>query len=215
MKKLSKRAWVLFFGIAFILPAMTYGTLYWYNHSVAGIPYYGENYRLQTSRPYYTVPRFSFVNQDGNLIDDTFIKDKIWVAHYFFTTCTTICPKMMNGMTDVQKVFADNEDVRLVSLTVDPEHDAPVVLKQYAQFRNIQSKQWQLLTGDKKMLYQYARKGLFIVATDGDGGDGDFIHSEKLVLIDRCGHIRGYYDGTEKNDIQLLINDIRRLLADN
>ncbi|GAA3950059.1 SCO family protein [Chitinophaga oryziterrae] len=214
MKKLSKRAWGLFLGIAFILPAMAYGALYWYNYRIADMPYFRENYSLQTSPPYYAIPDFSFVNQDSILIDNSFIKNKIWVAHYFFTTCTTICPKMMNGMNVVQKAFPDNEYVRFVSFTVDPEHDTPAILKQYAQSRGIQSKQWQLLTGDKKKLYQYARKGLFIVATDGDGGEGDFIHSEKLVLIDNSGHIRGYYDGTENNDIQLLINNIKRLLAE-
>lgn len=213
MKRITKKGWILFLSISFLLPAIVYGTFYWYSNRVADLPIYGENYQVETRPPYFTVPPFSFFDQDSVLTDEGFVKDKVWVVHYFYTSCPVICPKMMKGMQEVQKAFEGNDAVRLVSLTVDPEHDHPAVLKRYAQTRKVGGKRWALLTGDKKELYRYARKGLFIVATDGDGGADDFIHSEKLVLVDVDGHIRGYYDGTEAVDINLLINDIRRLAA--
>jgi len=118
---------------------------------------------------------------------------------------------MMAGMRVVQQAFPDDGQVRMVSLTVDPNHDMPAKLKRYAENKNINLKQWQLGTGDKANLYRFARNGLFITADDGDGGANDFIHSDKIVLIDRENHIRGYYDGTDNDEITRLIKDIRRL----
>ena len=212
MNKLSKKGWLLFLGISLLVPVFALAAFHWFNKRLAELPYYGENFELQTKQPFYTVPGYSFINQDSNVLNNDYTKGRIWVAHYFFTSCPSVCPKMIKGMGDVQEAFSGNENVKLVSLTVDPDHDTPAVLKAYAANHNIATSQWQLLTGNKKELYRYARNGLFIVATDGDGGPGDFIHSDKLVLIDRENHIRGYYDGTDKTAVHLLINDIKRLL---
>lgn len=215
MKKLSKKVLILCFVLAFILPVTVFYGVRWYKHNISDLPYYAENYNIQSSIPDFKVPEYQFINQDSLPISNSFTDGKIWVAHYFFTTCPTICPAMISGISDVQEKFKNNEELKIISLTVNPETDTPNVLKNYAELRNIDTKQWQLVTGDKKILYRFARKGLFIEATDGDGSANDFIHSEKLVLIDRDNRIRGYYDGTESVDVNLLINDIQRLIAEN
>jgi len=212
MYKLSKKAWLLLFGLAVVLPIVTFFTMRYYQHNISDLPYYAENYVVQNYAPDFKVPEYQFINQDSLTIDNSFTDGKIWIAHYFFTTCPTICPAMISGISDVQGKFKNDDEIRIVSFTVNPETDTPDVLKNYAQIKNIDTKQWQLVTGNKKSLYRFARKGLFIEATDGDGSLNDFIHSEKLVLIDTNNKIRGYYDGTENSDIKLLINDIQRLL---
>lgn len=212
MYKLSKKAWLLLFGLAVVLPIVTFFTMRYYQHNISDLPYYAENYVVQNYAPDFKVPEYQFINQDSLAIDNSFTDGKIWIAHYFFTTCPTICPAMISGISDVQEKFKNDDEIRIVSFTVNPETDTPDVLKNYAQIKNIDTKQWQLVTGNKKSLYRFARKGLFIEATDGDGSLNDFIHSEKLVLIDTNNKIRGYYDGTENSDIKLLINDIQRLL---
>lgn len=118
---------------------------------------------------------------------------------------------MMADMRAVQIAFSGDDRVRIVSLTVNPEQDTPAQLKAYAVKRRIDLRQWQLGTGDKKALYRFARKGLGIAATDGDGGPNDFIHSDRFVLVDQDGHIRGYYDGTSPAEVGELVKDIRRL----
>jgi protein SCO1/2 len=137
---------------------------------------------------------------------------KVWVACYFFTTCPTICPKMISGMKEVANVYTLNEQFGMISFTVDPVQDTPEKLKAYALARNLPTHQWHLATGRKTDLYRFARKGLMVVATDGDGGPGDFIHSDKLVLIDQESRIRGYYDGTEPSEVKQLTRDVAKLL---
>jgi protein SCO1/2 len=157
------------------------------------------------------VPSFSFINQNFKPISQQFIKDKIWVADFFFTRCTTICPKMSNHLEKVQKEFASRSDFKLISFTCDPERDTPEKLIDYAAEYHADSSQWQFATGTKQSLYHFARKGLNVVATDGDGGANDFIHSQNLVLVDKQGYVRGYYDGTKEEAVQQLIKDIRKL----
>ena len=111
----------------------------------------------------------------------------------------------------VQQAFPNDGQVRMVSLTVDPWHDTPAKLKRYAENKNMNLNQWQFGTGQKADLYRFARNGLFITADDGDGGTNDFIHSDKIVLLDRENHILGYYDGTDNDEITKLIKDISRL----
>ncbi|ANI90614.1 hypothetical protein A9P82_04365 [Arachidicoccus ginsenosidimutans] len=209
--KNKKQISLLFFTVVIVAPLMIFGAVNWYQHSVSGLPYYGEKYAIEKSKPYFTVPDFEFTNQDSTVVNQSFIKNKVWVANYFFTSCPSICPQMMHNLTKVQAAFASDNDVRIVSFTVDPEHDLPTRLKWYAQRYGINAAQWQLATGTKKDLYQFARKGLSVVATDGDGGEGDFIHSDHLVLVDKDNHIRGYYDGTSDLDVKKLIADIKTL----
>lgn len=185
-----------------------------YFEAKSPLAHYGDNYFKIEKAAARKVSPFSFVNQDGNLLSGDFVEGKVWVACYFFTTCPTICPKMITGMGDVQTAYAGDDRVRIVSFTVDPLKDTPEVLKGYADTRSVDTDQWNFVTGDKKELYRYARKELTLMATDGDGGPMDFIHSDRLVLLDQENYIRGYYDGTEPADVKQLIKDIDKLLKD-
>ena len=160
----------------------------------------------------HRVGSFSLTNQDGKTITEKDYEDKIYVADFFFVTCPTICPKMTKQMERVVDKFKSNNEVLFLSHTVMPEHDSVPVLKEYATKYNINSNKWNLVTGDKKQIYDLARKTYFAAITEGDGGVDDFIHTENFVLIDKEKRIRGFYDGTSENDVDRLINDINTLL---
>ena len=119
---------------------------------------------------------------------------------------------MISGLKDIQNEFSKEKRLRIISFSVDPESDTPETLKAYAINREIDTIQWNFVTGEKSKLYRYARRSLLLVANDGDGGEYDFIHSDRLVLIDKEGYIRGFYDSTEANDIKQLKEDIRKIL---
>ena len=208
----ASKGWILFVVLVLVLPVSAFALFKWYDTRLAPLPYWGQGYTIQATAPYYKVGDFHFTDQDRHALDAVAVKGKVWVVHYFFATCPSICPKMVGGLERVQSAFKGRDALRILSLTVDPEHDDCKVLQQYAAARSIDTRQWFFGTGSKKELYRFARKGLFIVATDGDGGPQDFIHSDKLVLVDQQMHIRGYYDGTEAADINQLIADIKRLL---
>ena len=154
----------------------------------------------------------SLINQEGKTITEKDYQDKIYVTDFFFVTCPTICPKMTKQMERVYNEFKSNNDVLLLSHTVMPENDSVPVLNEYAKKHNIDANKWNLVTGDKKQIYDLARKTYFAAITEGDGGVDDFIHTENFVLIDKEKRIRGFYDGTSENDVDRLINDINTLL---
>ncbi len=167
---------------------------------------------------YWSVPEFQLIADDGKPFGSERLKGKIWVAEFFFASCAGICPIMNQNMMEVQKAFADNPDVFIVSITVDPQNDTPEILREYRQnFDAIEGK-WFFLTGDKKTIYQLARHGFKLAAEEvppqEEGGPTDFIHSDRFVLVDRKGRIRGFYNGTEKSDVRKLIDDVHKLLLE-
>ena len=166
---------------------------------------------IQHQRKYHTIADFKLVNQNGDTITQDTYKDKIYVADFFFTTCTTICPIMTGNMADVQKVIKNVDDVMLLSHTVTPEIDSVAQLKKYAMEKGVIDAKWNLVTGDKKQIYDLARKSYLAVKTAGDGGPFDMIHTENFMLIDKKRQIRGFYDGTNKEEIQRLLKDIKQL----
>ena len=215
MKSITNRPILLFFLFILIMPLLAFTLMKWYENNVEALPYYHDGTATESaSIEHFSVPQFVFVNQEGIPLTNRFVKKKVWVVNYFFTSCPTICPKMMAGLKLVQQAFTNDGQIRIVSLTVDPFHDTPAKLKSYAEKKNINLNQWQLATGNQVDLYRFARKGLFITANDGDGGVNDFIHSDKIVLIDLKNHIRGYYDGTDKDEIIKLIKDMKRLKSE-
>jgi protein SCO1/2 len=167
---------------------------------------------------YWSVPDFSLIAHDGKPFGLKDLKGKIWVAEFFFASCAGICPIMNQNMMEVQKAFADNPDVVIVSITVDPKNDTPEVLREYRQNFNAMDGKWFFLTGDKKAIYRLARHGFKVAAEEvppqEEGGATDFIHSDRFILIDRQGQIRGYYNGTDKEQVRKLIADIKRLLRE-
>ena len=164
----------------------------------------------------HRIGNFSFLNQDGETVTQEEVKGKVYVAEYFFTTCGTICPRMNDQMRRIQFKFADNDDVRLMSFTVDPEVDTVEQMKRYADDHGAKTGQWHFLTGTKEDLYTLARKSFFVLKPAeaqnlGDVGS-DFIHTNNFVLVDRQSRIRGYYDGTSKSEVDELMKDIEYLL---
>jgi protein SCO1/2 len=181
------------------------------------LPYYG-NHEVKPSLSgsgvdtiYKSIGDFSFIDQKGNKVTQDNFKDKIYVADYFFCTCQSICPIMSVQMERVADHFKDDQDIRFISHTVNPEYDSVNVLADYAAAHHARYGQWYLVTGNKKELYDLARESYLLDASEGDGGEEDFIHTQNFALIDKERHIRGYYDGTNPKEIDQLINDIKLL----
>lgn len=162
---------------------------------------------------YHTLPVGKYINQYGDSFSTEVLMGKISVTQLFFTSCEGICPVISGNMFSVQKAFAGNSEVKLVSLSVDPARDSVGALRKYASRFKCDSTQWTLLTGDKKKIYDQARYGYLLPGIEpGKGDEEDFIHSDRLTLADRDGIIRGYYDGTDTAQVRLLIEDLRNLL---
>jgi len=155
---------------------------------------------------------FSFTNQNGKTITQKDYEGKIYVADFFFTTCKSICPKMTTNLVDVQKAFLNNPKVKLLSFTVMPDTDSVSVLKDYAELNGVVDSKWNLVTGDKKAIYTMARKSYLAVKQGKPEEQYDMVHTENFVLVDSQKRVRGFYDGTKKEEIQRLIEDINWLL---
>jgi protein SCO1 len=162
----------------------------------------------------HRIADFSLINQNGDTVTQNILDGKIYVADLFFTTCGSICPVMTTQMKRVYDEYADNDKVMFVSHTVMPEVDSANVLKEYAKKHNADIAQWIFLTGEKKQIYDLARKSYFAVATEGTGDEHDFIHTENFILIDTKKRIRGFYDGTSEKDVNRLIDEIGILLRE-
>jgi protein SCO1/2 len=159
----------------------------------------------------HKVADFKLINQNGEIVTHDDYKDKIYVTDFFFTRCMTICPVMTNNMGKLQEVFKNDEDIKFLSLSVTPEMDSIPILKEYAVNKGVIDAKWNITTGDKKHIYELARKSYFAVLDEGDGGLQDFIHTENFILVDKKRQIRGFYDGTDSEDIERLILDIKIL----
>lgn len=162
---------------------------------------------------YFKVPDFSFLDQNGDTVTQEIMKGKVTIVDFFFTTCQSICIDMTKNLHLVQETFVNDRDILILSHTVNPEADSVKQLFIYSVEKDVNSNMWRLLTGEKKELYKQAREGYFITADKGDGGPDDFIHDDKLVLIDKEGRIRGYYDGTDDISVKQLISDTKMLLV--
>ncbi|GAB1856952.1 SCO family protein [Flavobacteriaceae bacterium MHTCC 0001] len=166
---------------------------------------------LHYKKKYHRIADFSLTNQNGKTITQETYKNKIYVADFFFTTCQTICPVMTDHMADIQNKLIDDPDVMLLSHSVTPEIDSVAQLKRYAIKKGVNDGKWNLVTGSKKQIYELARKSYLAVKTSGDGGPYDMIHTENFMLIDKKRQIRGFYDGTNTEDIDKILNDIEIL----
>ncbi|MCB0457983.1 MAG: SCO family protein [Flavobacteriaceae bacterium] len=165
---------------------------------------------LQYKRKYHTIANFALVNQNGDTITQEDYKDKIYVADFFFTTCVTICPIMTDHMVQIQAALKNHPDVLLLSHTVTPEIDTVAQLKRYALKKGVDDHRWNLVTGDKKEIYDLARKS-YLAAKDVPFSEYDLVHTENFVLVDKKRRIRGFYDGTNPKAIEQLLEDITLL----
>ncbi len=163
---------------------------------------------IQHVKKYHTIADFSLINQNGKTVTQDTYNNKIYIADFFFTTCQTICPIMTDHMVILQNKLKLDPDIMLLSHTVTPEIDSVAQLKKYALNKGVLDSKWNLVTGDKKEIYQLARKSYLAVKSNGNGGEYDMIHTENFILVDQKKRIRGYYDGTLEEDIESLLNDI-------
>ena len=159
---------------------------------------------------YHTISNFSLINQNGDTITEAFYDDKIYVADFFFTTCQSICPIMTKNMKEVQDKLINDKEILLLSHSVTPEIDSVEQLKRYAISNQINDDKWNLVTGDKKQIYNLARKS-YLAVEDDPLGNYDMIHTENFMLIDKKKQIRGFYDGTLDSEITRLLDDIEIL----
>lgn len=191
--------------------------------SAAFMTYFYKETRQKTKplpvlgNPGHKVQSFSFIDQDSNVVTNKDVTGKIRVVEYFFTTCKGICPKMNENMTRVYNAFRGKDDVMILSHTVDPQKDTVGAMKEYSLRFEADPKQWKFLTGDKKELYDMARYSYLVTASDDTATvdiGSDFIHTDRFVLVDKDGRIRGQYEGTNTGSVGQLINDITALLKE-
>ena len=166
---------------------------------------------MQHVKKYHTIAAFSLINQNGKTITQNEYNDKIYVADFFFTTCLTICPIMTDNMVVIQEKLKNDSEVMLLSHSVTPIIDSVTQLKKYALEKGVNDTKWNLVTGDKKQIYELARKSYLAVKEDGNGDEYDMIHTENFILVDKKRRIRGFYDGTKEEDMQQLLKDIQIL----
>ena len=166
---------------------------------------------VQYKSRFHTISDFSFTNQNGKTITQKDYEGKIYVADFFFTTCGSICPKMTANLEEVQKAIAQNPKVMLLSHTVTPEIDSVPVLKAYAIKHHVDDAKWNLVTGDKKDIYTMARQSYLAVKLGKPDEMYDMVHTENFVLVDTKRRVRGFYDGTNPEEIKRLIADINWL----
>ena len=206
----------LFFGVFIVLSAIILSLFYSALKPKKTLPIFNPadvnpelvDSTVQYKSKYHTIADFSFINQNGKTITQKDYEGKIYVADFFFTTCGSICPKMTTNLSDIQKAFANNPKVKLLSHTVFPETDSVPVLKAYAKKHHVDDNKWNLVTGDKKEIYTMARKSYLAVKLGKPSELYDMVHTENFVLVDSKRRVRGFYDGTNKEDMKRLIEDI-------
>ena len=220
MYKLKKyrKFLVVFTVVSFIILMLFYNALL----PVEKLPVYQPamvNFELvdstiQHQKKFHRIADFSLTNQNGNTITQNDFGGKIYVADFFFTTCPSICITMTDNLLKVQEKIKNNPNVMLLSHSVTPEIDSVTQLKKYAVEKGVIDQKWHLVTGDKKVIYELARKSYLAVKEDRDGGDFDMIHTENFILIDPQRRVRGFYDGTDSEEIKRLLEELEILIQE-
>ncbi len=201
-----------YIGISFII--LIFG--------IWAIPKIIENFLQPELEVIGKVPNFNFINQDGKtIVNDSYV-GKVYIIEFFFTTCPSICPIMNRNMVKIQNEFYGNPNLGIASFSIDPVHDTPSVLKEYAKKYKMSNLNWHLLTGDKEKIYKLANEGFNLYVGEDSNVEGGFEHSGFFALIDQDGNIRSrkdengnpiiYYDGLEAEGIKMIIEDIKKLL---
>ena len=212
MKPASKTSKLIILTVILLLPASIYLLLSTGKHNFNRLPYYGPREAILNEEGkydtlYHKIPYFEFINQDGEKISSDDLLGNIYIADFFFVTCPTICPKMTTNMSYIQKKFHEKKDLKFISITVNPEHDGVPVLKSYAEKVHADTKSWNFLTGDKEKIYDIAFNGFFVSTMRASIAPGGFLHSQMLILVDREGHVRGYFDGTVYSEMKKDLTD--------
>ncbi len=218
--KMKQKDKLLIAVVLLLLVGLVSGVLYKQNYSYRKLPYYtftlnGDEYLYSDIPPKHTVGNFNFINQKGEKINQGNIGECIYVADYIFTTCPGICKIMTTEMSDVYKEFKNEPNFKILSHTSKPEEDSVSILFNYAQSKGVEdTKKWLFLTGDKMELQRMAYQEYGIVNKEDLQEEGSFVHTEMFVLVDKNKFIRGYYDGTNKAEVNQMIRDIKELLKE-
>ena len=175
------------------------------------LPVFGEREVEGTDTVYHTIAPFRFIDQDSNVVNNATFAGKIYVADFFFTSCRTICPIMKTQMLRVYDSIQNENDVLILSHTIDPEYDTVALLHDFADRLGVKSEKWHFVTGERDSIYNIAQTSYFATAMEDKTEPDGFIHSGAFLLIDKEQRIRGKYDGTKEDDVNRLLADIRKL----
>lgn len=178
------------------------------------LPILGNTIYEENDTIYHTIQDFQLLDQDSSIITNATISDKIYVADFFFTSCPTICPKMKAQMLRVYEKFEGNNEVMILSHTIDPTYDTIPLLNDYASRLGVSSNQWKFLWGDQEYIYDLAEKSYMSLADQDADAPGGFVHSGAFLLVDKDRRVRGFYDGTVPEQVDVLMNDIELLLKE-
>ncbi|MCS7003842.1 MAG: SCO family protein [Cytophagales bacterium] len=223
---MNRKIQFLILGVILLLPAFIFIFLHVAGRNVYRVPEVNPFDSLNILNPQnincpdyrvngvHRIPPFRLLNQDSVEVSEEIVKGKIYVAAFFFTRCGNICLDMSRQMYRLQETFKNYPDVLLLSYSVDPEFDRPKVLKMYSEKYQADPNKWIFLTGNKDSIYELARCGYYVVAKPYENRPNDFIHSDKLVLVDKQKRIRGYYSGTLREDVDRLITEIQVLMRE-
>lgn len=163
---------------------------------------------------YHKVADYQFVDQDSSIITPQTFDNQIYVTDFFFTSCPTICPLMKAQMLRVYEAFENNDEVAILSHTIDPEYDTVALLHEYAERLGVKTDKWHFVTGEKDSIYETAQKSYMVTADQDGNAPGGFIHSGAFILVDKDRRIRGIYDGTKPEEVDKMMNDMQRLLQE-
>ncbi len=177
------------------------------------LPIYGERTIVNNDTVYHQVPDFQFVNQDSNIITNKTFDDKVYVADFFFTSCTTICPKVKKQMLRIYEKYSDNDKVLLLSHSIDTKYDTVARLNRYAKSLGVSSDKWHFVTGEKDDIYGIADDYFSVAIEDPTLPDG-FDHSGYIILVDENRHIRSMKNGTQAEEVDKFMEDMDRLLKE-
>ncbi len=175
------------------------------------LPILGEREVINGDTVYHTIPDFSFVNQDSQVITNATFSGKVYVADFFFISCPTICPKTTKQMLRLYEHFKNVDGVMLLAHTVDPKRDTAAALKQYARNLGVEASKWHFVTGDQDEIYEIA-DDYFSIAMEDPEAPGGYDHSGRFILVDENRHIRSFCDGTDPADVDRFMKDIESLL---
>lgn len=177
------------------------------------LPYIGFHDVIKGDTIYHKIPNFNFVNQDGLKIDNESLSDGIYVSDFFYTYCQSICPKVKTQMLRIYDRYGEEDQLKLVSFALDPKRDNREHLYNYSKNLGVDGKKWFFLTGDREQIWDLASQYLISVQEDKEN-PGEISHSGKIILIDKKGHIRGFAEGTDPEEVTAFMNEIDALLAE-
>ncbi len=198
---------IAWYATLILIPLLTAAGLFWLRHAQL------ERSAARTIRNYGTVPEFQLTNQNAQPFGSANLAGKIWIADFVFTSCPGPCPIISSRMSELQRPL-ENSDVHLVTFSVDPETDTPAVLRDYAERLHAKPGRWDFLTGEKSAIYRLTSEGFKLAVVEGAGDEGQLVHSTRVVLVDRRGAIRGYYDITAADGVTTLLADTSKLLRE-